>query len=88
VLKPLSIKGWKLYCLFIRNYMVYITRAMELAVRFKRNFEEAIGITVSIGVAHSEELDVNEGKGGIDELIKLADKRMYQAKLQGKNQVC
>lgn len=52
---------------------------MELAVRFKRNFEETIGITVSIVVAHSEELDVNEGKGGIDELIKLADERMYQA---------
>lgn len=68
--------------------IITTNRAMELAARFKRSFEEATGTTVSIGVAHQEELDVNEGEGGIDELIKLADERMYQAKLKGKNQVC
>lgn len=63
-------------------------RAMELAERFRINLEKTIGITVSIGVAHSEELGVNEKEGGVNSLIKLADKRMYQAKQQGKNQVC
>ncbi|MFJ8519392.1 GGDEF domain-containing protein [Lysinibacillus xylanilyticus] len=68
--------------------IITTNRAMELAERFRKNLEKTTGITVSVGVAHSKELDVNEGEGGINELIKLADERMYQAKLQGKNRVC
>ncbi len=68
--------------------IITTNRAMELAELFRKNLEKNSGITVSVGVAHSEELDVKEGEEMITSLVKLADTRMYQAKKQGKNQVC
>lgn len=68
--------------------IITTNRAMEIAELFRKSLEKNSGITVSVGVAHSEELEANEGEEMINSLVKLADTRMYQAKKQGKNQVC
>lgn len=68
-----------------------IERARALAERLRKNIE-SIGVksphltfpfTVSLGVAQMSE-EVNS----IKKLIQLADRRMYQAKENGRNQVC
>ncbi|MCU7800790.1 MAG: GGDEF domain-containing protein, partial [gamma proteobacterium symbiont of Lucinoma myriamae] len=70
-----------------------IERARALAERLRKQIE-SIGVksphlkfpfTVSLGVAQmSEAEEVNS----IEQLIKLADTQMYQAKENGRNQVC
>ena len=44
----------------------------------------ALQMTVSIGVATMPKRDIDE----LDELLNLADTRLYQAKDAGRNQVC
>jgi diguanylate cyclase (GGDEF)-like protein len=64
---------------------------VEFAERIRRNIEGHtfsrngidIQITISAGVASSEEMD----SCSMDELLALADKRLYQAKHQGRNKV-
>lgn len=58
-------------------------RAQVAARAFAVN-GHAAHITVSIGVAASEEL---ASEGGIDDLIRLADQRLYAAKEQGRDRV-
>ncbi|MBU1138991.1 MAG: GGDEF domain-containing protein [Proteobacteria bacterium] len=64
---------------------------VELAERIRRNIERHvfthnntdINITISAGVASTEEME----QGSMDTLLALADKRLYQAKHQGRNKV-
>lgn len=53
----------------------------KLAENFRSRVEELAGVTVSVGVATSEE------ENEINALIKRADVRMYTAKTTGKNRV-
>lgn len=64
---------------------------VEFAERIRRNVENRIfsyndidiSITISIGVASTEDMD----ESSTNDLLTLADKRLYQAKHQGRNQV-
>ncbi len=64
---------------------------MELAERIRRNIENHvfahngtdICITISAGIASTEDMD----RSSKDTLLALADKRLYQAKHQGRNRV-
>lgn len=68
-----------------------IERARTLAERLRTNIESSgyqntqmkLSFTISLGVAQLSEQD-----NSIEQLIKLADARMYQAKKNGRNQVC
>ena len=44
-------------------------------------------VTVSLGVAHHDEL-AERGSAALESLVGLADKRLYDAKARGRNQVC
>jgi diguanylate cyclase (GGDEF)-like protein len=64
---------------------------VEFAERIRRNVEDHIfsykgtdiRITISVGVASTEDM----AKSSMDDLLALADKRLYQAKHQGRNKV-
>ncbi|MBL4903567.1 GGDEF domain-containing protein [Desulfotalea psychrophila] len=64
---------------------------VEFAERMRRNIENHtfshngtdLHITISTGVASTEEFD----QCGMDSLLALADKRLYQAKHEGRNKV-
>ncbi len=55
-----------------------------METRFKSFINRDITITISLGVSCISELDIKENEM---EIIKLADKRLYKAKLSGKNKV-
>ena len=67
------------------------SEALLLAERLRENIEKLVlstsqgklSFTISLGVA-----EMSENLDSIDDLIKLADHRMYQAKENGRNQVC
>jgi diguanylate cyclase (GGDEF)-like protein len=46
--------------------------------------DRSINITISVGVAALPDV----AEGGANELLALADARLYRAKAQGKNRVC
>ncbi len=52
---------------------------------FKTATGEIVKVTVSLGVASS--IEINFKESNIDELIKIADGKMYMAKNKGKNKV-
>jgi diguanylate cyclase (GGDEF)-like protein len=64
---------------------------VKFAERIRRNIENRIfshkgtdiSITISVGVASTEDMD----QGSISDLLAIADKRLYQAKNQGRNRV-
>lgn len=64
---------------------------VKFAERIRRNVENRIfsyngtdiGITISVGVASTEDM----AQGSMNDLLALADKRLYQAKQQGRNRV-
>lgn len=68
-----------------------IERARAFAERLRKAIESielnnlpmSVPFTVSLGVAQ-----ISENVNSIEQLIKLADTRMYQAKENGRNQVC
>ncbi len=68
-----------------------IERAKAMAERLRLsieyigfdNFQIAFSFTISLGVAQ-----MAEQSNSIEQLLKLADTRMYQAKEKGRNQVC
>jgi diguanylate cyclase (GGDEF)-like protein len=63
--------------------------ARDLAERIRENIEDAfdgkfkVGHTISIGMA---ELPLDAGS--LEKLFDAADKALYKAKMNGKNQVC
>ena len=68
-----------------------IQSGVKFSERIRRNIEDHIfsrngtdiHITISVGVASTEELD----QCGMDSLLALADKRLYRAKHEGRNKV-
>jgi diguanylate cyclase (GGDEF)-like protein len=69
------------------------TEAVRLAERIRDSIaglplpiaERSVGVTLSIGVAALPDVAPD---GGANELVALADARLYRAKAQGKNRVC
>lgn len=78
------------------EFIVYLpetsrSNAAHTAERLRRNFEtrpiqvnrhQAIQLTISLGVASTAEIDPGDE---IERLIEIADRKMYQAKQQGRN---
>jgi diguanylate cyclase (GGDEF)-like protein len=69
------------------------TEAVRLAERIRESIadleipvtaDRSINITISVGVAALPDV----AEGGANELLALADARLYRAKAQGKNRVC
>ncbi|MFG3613486.1 GGDEF domain-containing protein [Rummeliibacillus stabekisii] len=59
--------------------------ALKVAEQYRKEVEERVGVTLSIGVASSTDLSNDDNKAAA--LIKKADERMYTAKRSGKNKV-
>lgn len=65
--------------------------ALDLARKLRHQVEQtpfhfestAISVTISVGLAQW-----HDGIESVDELIRMADERLYQAKRQGRNRVC
>lgn len=57
--------------------------AVILAERIRAQVDDKTDISVSIGVA-----ELNSEKHQSDDLVRQADKKLYQAKADGRNQVC
>ncbi|MCM3390202.1 GGDEF domain-containing protein (plasmid) [Ureibacillus chungkukjangi] len=79
-----------LSCRFGGEEMVGIVTngdANKLAEIFRERVEKEIGVTVSVGVAHSNELTQEPLEDLHNRTIKKADFRMYAAKNNGKNRV-
>jgi diguanylate cyclase (GGDEF)-like protein len=73
----------------IAENVVSLDQARQLAIRLGRSIEQpfevdgrSIAITVSIGVAMTEELDAYA-----EDVVRSADAAMYEAKAEGRNRV-
>ena len=73
----------------IAENVVSLDQAHQLAIRLGRSIEQpfeidghSIAITVSIGVAMTEELDAYA-----EDVVRSADAAMYEAKAEGRNRV-
>ncbi|MEZ0318214.1 MAG: GGDEF domain-containing protein, partial [Methylophilaceae bacterium] len=68
----------------IQNAAIIAERIRQLIShqQIQADVEQSFNMTVSIGLA-----ELVEGVDSVDEIIKLADKALYQAKQAGRNQV-